>query len=243
MTKLRMILALVLAAVSMTSPAYAWWNKDWKYRKAVTVDTSPSGLNVSGQIGRTVLLVKLTSGNFTFTEAMQNGADVRIVDTDDKTRERSAVFQMFNRQLHLGADVNSERAKFPGGSIVEFVSAGSNRLGASGSYQRLLLSELSFWPSHVDTYGSLTATLSLDGFCEIDTTCDIQAGSGQLARRLWRDASNRYEKLFFPVELHEEYRADPDLISDQEWQWAQAEGFTRRDAARSEEHTSELQSH
>ena len=102
-----------------------------------------------------------------------------VVDTDDKTRERSAVFQLFNRQLHLGADVNSERARFPGGSIVEFVSAGSNRLGASGSYQRLLLSELSFWPSHVDTYGSLTATLSLDGFCEIDTTCDIQAGSGQ----------------------------------------------------------------
>ena len=112
-----------------------------------------------------------------------------VVDTDDKTRERSAVFQMFNRQLHLGADVNSERAKFPGGSIVEFVSAGSNRLGASGSYQRLLLSELSFWPSHVDTYGSLTATLSLDGFCEIDTTCDIQAGSGQLARRLDRKST------------------------------------------------------
>jgi len=154
-----------------------------------------------------------------------------VVDTDDKTLERSAFFSILNRQLGLGAFVNSERARFPGGSIVEFVSAGSNRLGASGSYQRLLLSELSFWPSHVDTYGSLTATLSLDGFCEIDTTCDIQAGSGQLARRLWRDDGNRYDKLFFPVELHEEYRAEPTLISDQEWQWAQQEGFTRRDAA------------
>lgn len=85
MSKLRMILALIVSAVIMTTPAHAWWNKDWKYRKAVTVDTSPSGLNVSGQIGRTVLLVKLTSGNFTFTEAMQNGADIRIVDADDKT--------------------------------------------------------------------------------------------------------------------------------------------------------------
>lgn len=154
-----------------------------------------------------------------------------VVDTDDKTRERSAVFGMFSRQLALGADVNSERARFQGGSIVEFVSAGSQRLGASGSYQRLLLSELSFWPSHVDTYGSLTATLSLNGFCEIDTTCDVQAGSGQLARRLWRDDDNRYDKLFFPVELHDEYRADPGLISDDEWTWAQGEGFTRRDAA------------
>jgi hypothetical protein len=154
-----------------------------------------------------------------------------VVDTDDKTRERSAVFSLFNRQLGLGADVNSERARFPGGSVVEFVSAGSNRLGASGSYQRLLLSELSFWPSHVDTYGSLTATLSLDGFCEVDTTCDVAAGSGLLARRLWRDADNRFDKIFFPVELHDEYRADPDLISDDEWTWAQSEGFTRRDAA------------
>lgn len=154
-----------------------------------------------------------------------------VVDTDDKTRERSAVFGLFNRQLGLGADVNSERARFPGGSVVEFVSAGSNRLGASGSYQRLLLSELSFWPSHVDTYGSLTATLSLDGFCEVDTTCDVAAGSGLLARRLWRDADNRFDKLFFPVELHDEYRADPAAISDDEWKWAQLEGFTRRDAA------------
>jgi len=154
-----------------------------------------------------------------------------VVDTDDKTRERSAVFGLFSRQLGLGADVNSERARYPGGSVVEFVSAGSNRLGASGSYQRLLLSEVSFWPSHVDTYGSLMATLSLDGFAEIDTTCDVAAGSGALVRRLWRDADNRFNKLFFPVELHDEYRADPDLISDDEWTWAQGEGFTRRDAA------------
>lgn len=85
MRTLRTVLAFLLAMACLSTPAYAWWNKDWKYRKAVTIDTSPSGLNVSGQIGRTVLLVKLTSGNFTFTEAMQNGADIRIVDADDKT--------------------------------------------------------------------------------------------------------------------------------------------------------------
>lgn len=81
----RGLLAMLLSLVVFASPAHAWWNKDWKYRKAVVVDTSPSGLNVSGSIGRTVLLVKLTSGNFTFTEALQNGADVRFIDSDDKT--------------------------------------------------------------------------------------------------------------------------------------------------------------
>lgn len=82
---IRTLLACIAASFLFASPAHAWWNQDWKYRKAVTVDTSPSGINVSGPIGRTVVLVKLTSGNFTFTEALENGADIRLVDSDDKT--------------------------------------------------------------------------------------------------------------------------------------------------------------
>jgi len=87
-------LALILACLALlggANPAWAapenqgWWNKDWSYRKAVTLDTSPSGINVSGAIGRTVVLVRLHSGNFTFTDAMPNGADIRFVDADNKT--------------------------------------------------------------------------------------------------------------------------------------------------------------
>jgi biopolymer transport protein ExbB len=80
----RAVLTLLISLV-LTGPAAAWWKTDWNYRKAITVDTSPSGANMSGAIGRTVLLVRLHSGNFTFTDALENGADVRIVDTDDKT--------------------------------------------------------------------------------------------------------------------------------------------------------------
>jgi len=81
-------IAALLAAIGLAMPALAaegWWNKDWQYRKSVMVDTSPSGINVSGALGRTVVLVKLTSGNFTFNNALQNGADIRFVDSDDKT--------------------------------------------------------------------------------------------------------------------------------------------------------------
>jgi len=88
-------LALLLACLiglglGGASPAVAaenqgWWNKDWSYRKSVTVDTSPSGVNVAGAIGRTVVLVRLHSGNFTFSDAMPNGADIRFVDSDNKT--------------------------------------------------------------------------------------------------------------------------------------------------------------
>ena len=81
----RAFFSLVLASFLLTSPAHAWWNKDWKYRKPVAVDTSASGVNVSGPIGRAPVLIRLHSGNFTFTEAADNGADLRLVDTDDKT--------------------------------------------------------------------------------------------------------------------------------------------------------------
>ncbi len=90
---LALLLLLSFASPAMpvfSSPAMAaadqgWWNKEWSYRKAVTIDTSPSGINVSGPIGRTVVLVRLHSGNFTFADAMPNGADVRFVDSDNKT--------------------------------------------------------------------------------------------------------------------------------------------------------------
>ncbi len=78
-------LAAFAALMTLATPAHAWWNKDWTYRKPVVVDTSPSGVNVSGAIGRTPVLVRLHSGNFTFTDALDNGADIRFVDSDDKT--------------------------------------------------------------------------------------------------------------------------------------------------------------
>ena len=87
MLKMAMLLALLLGFVAPASAAEqaGWWNKDWSYRKAVSVDTSPSGINVSGAIGRTVVLIRLHSGNFTFTDAMPNGADIRMVDSDNKS--------------------------------------------------------------------------------------------------------------------------------------------------------------
>ena len=79
------LLITLMMLVGFSSPAMAWWDESYEFRKPVEIDTSPSGVNVSGPIGRTVVLVKLTSGNFTFTSALDNGADIRFVDKDDKT--------------------------------------------------------------------------------------------------------------------------------------------------------------
>ena len=81
----KLLFGLFLSLFAFASPAHAWWEKDWSYRKAVTVDTTATGVNVSGPIGRTLVLIRLHSGNFTFTEALENGADIRFVDSDDKS--------------------------------------------------------------------------------------------------------------------------------------------------------------
>lgn len=84
----RVLMPLLMALGALPAAAQesaGWWNDDWSYRKAVVVDTSPSGVNTSGAIGRTVVLVRLHNGNFTFNDALENGADLRFIDADGKT--------------------------------------------------------------------------------------------------------------------------------------------------------------
>lgn len=76
-----LFMAMVPAARADTS----WWNQDFAFRKAITIDTTAKGGNVTTAVGRTPLLVRLHSGNFTFDGVSESGADVRFVAADDKT--------------------------------------------------------------------------------------------------------------------------------------------------------------
>ncbi|HUO99050.1 MAG TPA: DUF2341 domain-containing protein [Rhizomicrobium sp.] len=78
------VVAAALLFLSTAADA-AWWQNDWSYRKQITIDTSPKGANITEAIGRVPVLVRLHSGNFTFTDALENGADIRFVSSDDKT--------------------------------------------------------------------------------------------------------------------------------------------------------------
>jgi biopolymer transport protein ExbB len=77
-------LLLALLALAPTQ-ALAWWQTDWSYRKQITVDTTPKGANISQAAGRVPVLVRLHTGNFSFTDAQENGNDLRFVNSDDKT--------------------------------------------------------------------------------------------------------------------------------------------------------------
>ncbi|HXP00968.1 MAG TPA: DUF2341 domain-containing protein [Luteibacter sp.] len=84
----RILLLTCLLLLGWVPAAYAdasWWNQDFAFRKAITLDTTAKGGNVTTAVGRTPLLVRLHSGNFTFDGVSESGADVRFVAADDKT--------------------------------------------------------------------------------------------------------------------------------------------------------------
>lgn len=79
-----LLLFTVLSAL-LPSLAHAWWQPDWAYRKPITVDAGPQGGAIGGDVGRTALLVRLHTGNFSFEGVSDSGADLRFVAADDKT--------------------------------------------------------------------------------------------------------------------------------------------------------------
>lgn len=84
----RFLLLTCLLLLGWMPSAHAdasWWNQDFAFRKAITVDTTAKGGNVTTAAGRVPLLVRLHSGNFTFDGVSESGADVRFVVSDDKT--------------------------------------------------------------------------------------------------------------------------------------------------------------
>ncbi len=85
----KFIAALTLGAIAVLAlkptPAHAWWNGDWSARKAITIDTSSAGANISDPIGTTPVLVRLDVSDFTFDAANPDGSDLRFVAGDDKT--------------------------------------------------------------------------------------------------------------------------------------------------------------
>jgi len=77
------ILGLLLLV--LPTMAHAWWNKDWKQRTAVTLNTSAAGVPTQQAVTGMTVPVRLHSGNFDFVAAKPDGSDLRVVAGDDKT--------------------------------------------------------------------------------------------------------------------------------------------------------------
>jgi biopolymer transport protein ExbB len=78
--KLLVLLLLMLPGVSQ-----AWWNKDWKQRTQISLNTSAQGVTTQQPVNGLAIPVRLHSGNFDFVGAKPDGSDLRVVAGDDKT--------------------------------------------------------------------------------------------------------------------------------------------------------------
>jgi biopolymer transport protein ExbB len=57
----------------------------WKNRAKITINTSATGADIPADVTNFPVLVRLTSSNFTFADAMTNGEDIRFSLTDGTT--------------------------------------------------------------------------------------------------------------------------------------------------------------
>jgi biopolymer transport protein ExbB len=105
---------LALLALAPTQ-ALAWWQTDWSYRKQITIDTTPKGANISQAAGRVPVLIRLHTGNFSFSDAQDNGNDLRFINSDDKTPLPFHIEQ-FDPLLGVAA-IWVDVPDFPAGSV------------------------------------------------------------------------------------------------------------------------------
>ena len=81
-----LIILLFAGALSYASPAHAWWNDKWAFRKEITFDLTPAGADVTGAPADVPVLVRLSLANFGyFGDTRPDGSDLRFVAGDDKT--------------------------------------------------------------------------------------------------------------------------------------------------------------
>ena len=82
-TKLIVVVATLAPVLAI---AASWWNGDWKYRKEIGLDLSPTGADIAGGSHDVPLLIRLSLANFNyFNDTKPDGSDFRVVGGDDKT--------------------------------------------------------------------------------------------------------------------------------------------------------------
>jgi biopolymer transport protein ExbB len=79
-------MAVAAALVPAIALAASWWNNDWKYRKEIAFDLSPTAADIAGTPQDVPILVRLSLANFSyFNDTKPDGSDFRVVAGDDKT--------------------------------------------------------------------------------------------------------------------------------------------------------------
>lgn len=76
---------LLLSALLGAARAEAWWDEKWTARRKIAFDLSDKGAGIKESLTEVPVLVRLHSGNFTFSAAKPDGSDLRFLAADDKS--------------------------------------------------------------------------------------------------------------------------------------------------------------
>lgn len=78
-------IGLSAVVLMLALPLAAQAGDDWAFKKKLSFDTTATGTEIKEDVLQLPLLVRLHSGNFTFSEALPDGADLRFFGADGKT--------------------------------------------------------------------------------------------------------------------------------------------------------------
>ena len=84
----RMIIAgaaMLMLSLLVAPDAHAWWDAKWQQRKKIQLDASTKAADITENLNDVPVLIRLHTGNFSFSSAKADGSDVRFVSSDDKT--------------------------------------------------------------------------------------------------------------------------------------------------------------
>ena len=82
---LGLVIVMLLFFAGFASAEEGWWNNGWQYRKKIGFNTTATGADIQENLAEVPVLVRLHSGNFNFTNAREDGGDIRFVAADDAT--------------------------------------------------------------------------------------------------------------------------------------------------------------
>ena len=88
--------------------ASAWWNEEWPYRRAITLDSTQTGVEIKSSVAEVPVLIRLHSGNFEdFFLIKEDLSDLRFMAMDDKTPLKHHVehFDLINQMLFIWVKV------------------------------------------------------------------------------------------------------------------------------------------
>ena len=88
-----------LLGLSLSTTVMAAWNADWATQQKISIETAA----IKEAVNQAPVLVRLHSGNFDFTGASVDGADLRFIAADDKTELKFSLVTLVPTPLMAAA--------------------------------------------------------------------------------------------------------------------------------------------